>query len=109
MVALLAALALVAAPRPVSPAEASQGGARLPRVVVVREHDLASPTGAVSLTWPSLALDSARGEAFVIAEGFVRIFNSVGMETFRFGDDGRSGGCRASRCSRTETSSCSRA
>jgi outer membrane protein OmpA-like peptidoglycan-associated protein len=93
MVALVAALALSAAV-PARPPVAGPGKPQespLPTLVVQREHELSSATGLVALTWPNVTYDRARGETFVVAEGFVRIFNSVGMEMFRFGDDGSLG------------------
>jgi hypothetical protein len=62
-----------------------------PKLVVVHEHDLSTPSGRVALTWPSVWHDRTQAETFVAAEGFVRIFNSAGMEVHRFGDDGSLG------------------
>lgn len=62
-----------------------------PQLEVAFEADLSTPNGRVPLTWPSLAIDRANAEVFVIAEGFVRIFDATGMETHRFGDDGAMG------------------
>jgi hypothetical protein len=89
MAALALALVLTAAP------PAPDGGKPppppLPSVVATHEYDLASPTGIVKLTWPTVTYDRARDEAFVSGEGFVRIFNAAGMEIHRFGDDGSLG------------------
>lgn len=92
MVALVAALAL-AASVPARPSAAGPGKPQetLPTLVVQREHELSSATGLVALTWPNVTYNHTRDETFVVAEGFVRIFNSVGMEMFRFGDDGSLG------------------
>jgi hypothetical protein len=91
MLALVAALALGAA----SPPEVGDGNGAEPAprttVVVLPLHDMSNANGTIPLTWANLAVDRANDEVFVIAEGFVRIFNSVGMETFRFGDDGSLG------------------
>jgi hypothetical protein len=92
MHALVAALALAALPpQPGARAASAPAAAPPPSVVVNFEHDLSTPRGVVPLTWPALAYDSEHGEVFVVAEGFVRIFNAAGMETHRFGDDGSLG------------------
>lgn len=44
-------------------------------------------TGMIPYTWPGLSIDQERGEIYVINQGSVSIFNSVGMEIYRFGDD----------------------
>jgi DNA-binding beta-propeller fold protein YncE len=44
-------------------------------------------TGRIPYTWPGLSIDQERGEIYVISQGSVSIFNSVGMEIYRFGDD----------------------
>lgn len=92
MTALALALSLVVAGAP--PAPPQRGAARappLPRVEAAFEHDLSTPTGLVALTWPAITYDRARAEAYVVADGFVRIFNGAGMEIHRFGDDGAMG------------------
>jgi DNA-binding beta-propeller fold protein YncE len=43
--------------------------------------------GRVPYTWAGLSSDQERGEIYVINQGTVSIFNSVGMEIYRFGDD----------------------
>jgi DNA-binding beta-propeller fold protein YncE len=43
--------------------------------------------GRIPLTWPGLSIDRERGEIYVIKEGAVSVFNSIGMEIYRFGDD----------------------
>lgn len=93
MVALRIALAIAAlsraAPAPAPPAKAA--AAALPTVEATFEHDLATPNGRVALTWPSLSYDREHAELFLVAEGFVRIFDASGMEVHRFGDDGSIG------------------
>jgi hypothetical protein len=94
MIALALALALTAAPRPApggSAAAPAPAPEPAPVVVVTREHDLSTATGLVELTWPALWYDRSHGETYVVAEGFVRIFDANGMETYRFGDDGSLG------------------
>lgn len=94
MLALALALALSAAPpAPGAPPRAGAGTPppRLPQVEATWLHDLSSPTGVVPLTWPAVTLDRARSEAYVVGEGFVRVFNAAGMEIHRFGDDGAMG------------------
>jgi hypothetical protein len=44
-------------------------------------------TGKIPYTWPGLSSDQERGEIYVINQGTVSIFNSVGMEIYRFGND----------------------
>ena len=44
-------------------------------------------TGRIPYTWPGLSSDQTRGEIYVINQGTVSIFNSVGMEIYRFGND----------------------
>jgi hypothetical protein len=44
-------------------------------------------TGRIPFTWPGLSSDQERGEIYVINQGIVSIFNSVGMEIYRFGND----------------------
>lgn len=87
MRALGLALALAAAPA--APHGPTPSAAPLPRVDY--GYDLAMPDGVVSVLWPSLAYDRAHSELFVVAEGFVRIFDASGMEVHRFGDDGSLG------------------
>ncbi|HYG66197.1 MAG TPA: hypothetical protein VD838_01010, partial [Anaeromyxobacteraceae bacterium] len=72
-------------------AAASDPPPRLATIEATFAHDLATPNGRVALTWPSLAIDRTNAEVFVVAEGFVRIFDGSGMETHRFGDDGALG------------------
>jgi hypothetical protein len=93
MLALAAAIALTtaAAPAP-TPAQGPAGaGPRPPAVEWRFLHDVSAPDGAVRITWPSLAYDRAHEELFVVADGFVRIFDAAGMEVHRFGDDGSLG------------------
>jgi hypothetical protein len=95
MLALAAALVLAAAPKPApAPAPGAESGGepeRVPQLVVSYEFDLSDATGVVPVTWPTLALDRGREETYVVADGVVRIFNAVGMEIHRFGDDGAVG------------------
>jgi hypothetical protein len=91
MLALAAALALVAVAGPAPAPRPGSAASPLPRVVASYAHDLSTPNGLVPLTWPSITLDRSRSESFVVAEGFVRIFNAAGMEVHRFGDDGSLG------------------
>lgn len=44
-------------------------------------------TGRIPYTWPGLSSDQEHGEIYVISQGAVSVFNSVGMEIYRFGDD----------------------
>jgi hypothetical protein len=44
-------------------------------------------TGRIHYTWPGLSSDQEHGEIYVINQGTVSIFNSVGMEIYRFGND----------------------
>lgn len=93
MLALVIALALAAAPRP-APGErpaSKPAPPPLPAVEAKYEHELTTPNGVVPLTWPSLSYDPAYRELFLVAEGFVRIFDASGMEVHRFGDDGSLG------------------
>jgi hypothetical protein len=80
--ALVGALALVAAPgKPFA----------LPAPEPQYLFDLASMTGASESTWASVAYDREHDELFTVHDGLVHIFNSAGMETFRFGGDGDMG------------------
>jgi hypothetical protein len=94
MIALVLALTLTAAPpapqRPGAGLVAPAPDA-LPTVDASWEHDLSTATGVVALNWPAITFDRARGEAYVVAEGLVRIFNASGMEIHRFGDEGTTG------------------
>jgi hypothetical protein len=47
--------------------------------------------GRIPYTWPALSSDKEHGEIYVINDGAVSVFNSVGMEIYRFGDDGALG------------------
>lgn len=92
MIPAALALALVAAAS-AAPAKGARG-APLPPVATLEVaylYDLSTPNGPVALTWPSLTYDRAHDELFVVAEGFVRIFDATGMEVYRFGDDGALG------------------
>ena len=77
--ALVGALALGAAPgKPFS----------LPAPEPHFLFDLATTTGASESTWATLAYDREHDELFAVHDGLVHIFNSAGMEIFRFGGDG---------------------
>jgi len=80
---------------PVTSAAPDGAGGEKPKarttVVVLPQHDLSNANGLIPLTWATLSVDRTSGEFFVVADGFVRIFNSVGMESYRFGDDGSLG------------------
>lgn len=94
MLPLALALAVSVAASPAAPrAKSAAPGAppRLPSVEATFAHELSTPNGPVLLSWPSLAYDRAHDELFVVAEGFVRIFDASGMEVYRFGDDGALG------------------
>lgn len=43
--------------------------------------------GRIPYTWAGLSSDKKHGEIYVVNDGAVSVFNSVGMEIFRFGDD----------------------
>jgi len=49
-------------------------------------------TGSIPYSWVRLAGDKEHGEIYVINDGIVTVFNSVGMEIFHFGDEGNLGG-----------------
>jgi hypothetical protein len=90
--ALALAVSLSAAPAAPRAKSAAPGAPpRLPSVEATFAHELSTPNGPVLLSWPSLAYDRAHDELFVVAEGFVRIFDASGMEVYRFGDDGALG------------------
>jgi hypothetical protein len=96
MLALALALAVASSAASTAPAQAPRKGGGepprpLPTVDAAWEHDLSTPTGVVALTWPAIAYDRVRSEAYVVSDGFVRIFNATGMEIHRFGDDGSIG------------------
>jgi hypothetical protein len=63
----------------------------LQAVAVGHLYDLADVTGVIRSSWGKVSYDRARREAFVAAEGFVRVFNNAGMQVHRFGDDGALG------------------
>jgi DNA-binding beta-propeller fold protein YncE len=48
-------------------------------------------TGNIPYSWAGMSADREHGEIYAIYQGFVSIFNSVGMETYRFGGDGATG------------------
>jgi hypothetical protein len=94
MLPLALALAASVAASPATPrAKAASPAAppRLPGLEATYAYELSTPSGPVLLSWPSLAYDRAHDELFVVAEGFVRIFDASGMEVYRFGDDGALG------------------
>lgn len=92
MLALAVALAVAATPpAPAATLVARAPAPARPTVAATFLHDLSTPSGVVGLTWPSVTYDRGRSETFVVADGFVRIFNDAGMEVHRFGDDGSLG------------------
>jgi hypothetical protein len=93
MLALSLALVIASATPRSSSAKppGKEAAPQLPSVEATFQHDLSTPAGPVAITWPALAYDRARKELFVVAEGFVRIFDASGMEVHRFGDDGSLG------------------
>ena len=50
-------------------------------------YTLSDFTGRIPYTWPGLSIHQERGEIYVVNQGSVVIYNSVGMEVYRFGDD----------------------
>lgn len=91
-VALAIALALGAAPRPApAPALAPRPARPPPAIEATYLFQLVTPTGVLPLHWPSLTYDRTHDELFVVAEGFVRVFDATGMEVHSFGDDGSLG------------------
>jgi hypothetical protein len=89
----LALVFAVAAPKPMTGRPTAKPDAVEPpqSVEATFHHDLSTATGRVALNWPSLFYDRAHDEIFVVAEGFVRVFDSTGMEVYRFGEDGALG------------------
>lgn len=88
---LALALSLVVAAAPQPPAKPAAKAPQLPTLEAIYEHNLSTPAGVVPLTWPAISYDRQNKELFVVAEGFVRIFDASGMEVHRFGDDGSLG------------------
>jgi hypothetical protein len=85
-IAIALAISLAApAPPPDKPAVAAS---QLASLEWAFEHVLSTPNGPVAVNWASLSHDREHGETFVVAEGFVRVFDRSGMEVYRFGDDG---------------------
>lgn len=58
------------------------------------EHDLTTPVGKIRTSSVWLSYDAHAREVLVIGYGLVRVFNPVGMEVFRFGEDAESGSIR---------------
>lgn len=56
-------------------------------------YQLSDSTGPVSSSWASLAYDAQHKELYVVdrSDGSVAIFNDVGMEIYRFGNDAEIG------------------
>jgi DNA-binding beta-propeller fold protein YncE len=75
LLALVAAMAVVAAP------------ARAQAVKASYIYTLSSFTGAIPYNWSRVAVDRDRNEVYVLYENTVRIFNDSGMEVYHFGDD----------------------
>jgi hypothetical protein len=44
-------------------------------------------TGKIPYSWPAISADKEHGEIYVVNQGTVSVFNSVGMEIYHFGDD----------------------
>jgi DNA-binding beta-propeller fold protein YncE len=81
-VLLFAALIILAGH--VNPAQA---GTRSPvSVKATYLYDLATFTGNVPYSWPRIEPDSSGKEIYVINQNLVQIFDTNGMEVFRFGD-----------------------
>jgi hypothetical protein len=59
------------------------------RVTATYLYDLSNSDGTVASSWASLSYDPAHKELFVVdkQDGTVGIFNDVGMETYRLGED----------------------
>ena len=57
-------------------------------------YQLSNFQGPVSSTWARIHVDEKKNEIYVInqRETDIRIFNDLGMEVYRFGDDGSLGG-----------------
>ncbi len=49
-------------------------------------YSLSNFSGRLPYNYPSLAVDAARSETFVVYQNEVTVFNDSGMEIFRFGD-----------------------
>jgi hypothetical protein len=65
----------------------AQAGTRSPvSVKATYLYDLATFTGNVPYSWPRVEPDSAGKEIYVINQNLVQIFDTNGMEVFRFGD-----------------------
>jgi hypothetical protein len=47
--------------------------------------------GKITTSWAWMSTDREHGEIYAINQGAVSVFNSVGMEIYRFGDDGALG------------------
>jgi len=94
MVPLALAFALAAAgPKPATARPTAKPDVLAPPQTVEASfhYDLSTATGRLALNWPNLFYDRAHDELFVVAEGFVRVFDSTGMEVYRFGEDGSLG------------------
>ncbi len=50
-------------------------------------YNLSTFTGTVPYSWPTVSVDKARTEIYVIYQNNIRVFNEYGMEIYRFGDD----------------------
>lgn len=48
-------------------------------------------TGKVPYSWAGMSADKVRGEIYVIYQGRVSVFNSIGMEVYQFNDGGTLG------------------
>lgn len=56
-------------------------------VDVTFQHSLASSDGVLPISGGSLAWDPTRDEVFLASAGLVRVFNSVGMQVYEFGEE----------------------
>ena len=50
-------------------------------------YSLSDFTGLIPYSWPRISVDEERNEVYVLYANLFRIFNEVGMEVYRFGDD----------------------
>jgi DNA-binding beta-propeller fold protein YncE len=54
-------------------------------------YNLSNFTGVIPFTWVRVVQDEARNEVYVCDGNLVYVFNAVGMEIYRFGEDERLG------------------
>ena len=79
----LSALAVATAPAPAAALSASY------------LYNLATTGGPVRSSWPSVIYEPQHDEVFVVTDGFVRIFNRLGMQVHSFGDEDETGVVRS--------------